>query len=677
MRLSIATVVGLVIAPALANCPYARDASTGVGSSAEIYIRLPHETASSKPTTGVASPTPSAAAEKKGVLLMNRIAPGTSELYIANADGTDERPLLKNPGYEYHADFSPDGEWISFTSERNGDGNSDIWRVRPDGSDLQPIVTSPAAEDSVVISPNGTLAAYVSTANNYNANIWVKNLETGAEWNITDIPDNRPDEDMMHGHFRPAWSPDGNWLAFSSDRNTIWDGHGNQTFLGLYGWEHTQELSIYIIRPDGSDLRRVANRTSYCLGSPKWSPDGKRLIFYEMTRDETWDAHRPETVADANSTIVSIGIDGSNRRTEVSGPGVKIFPQYVTNSTIGYYLKGGDKEGLYLTNGTYYNTTIRSPSWSRDGKYVIYEKAGWSIRPLFKELYSWDSDWEYRFTDVFPQLSSNGRVAMTEKQLGNSSVATFDLESDQVSLVYRPNDTSLLDTTLIAEDMAGAYNPSWSPDGEWIVFGVGAWFDARDWRGGWIVRSTANSSYREVLTTSNLYLNQTKYLNTGFPSFSHDGRKVVYRVWGADTAQYGDETDIGLRIIDIETREITQLTRAWDNLPSFSPNGEFIVFTRKVSPTNYDICTIRPNGTDFRILTSSGANDAHAVWRQDGRIMWSSGMYGFQNECPLYDKTFQPYGQIMIMDSDGSNKRPLTNSIWEDSMPLFLPNDGF
>jgi hypothetical protein len=35
-----------------------------------------------------------AVTDKKGIFYMNRIAPGTSELYVANVDGTDERPLL-------------------------------------------------------------------------------------------------------------------------------------------------------------------------------------------------------------------------------------------------------------------------------------------------------------------------------------------------------------------------------------------------------------------------------------------------------------------------------------------------------------------------------------------------------------------------------------------------------
>ena len=67
-----------------------------------------------------------ASAKEKGVMLMNRIGPSTSELYVANADGTNERKLLADSTYDYHASFSSDGKWIVFTSERNGDGQSDI-----------------------------------------------------------------------------------------------------------------------------------------------------------------------------------------------------------------------------------------------------------------------------------------------------------------------------------------------------------------------------------------------------------------------------------------------------------------------------------------------------------------------------------------------------------------------
>ena len=48
---------------------------------------------------------------------MNRIAPSISELYVADADGSNERLLLGNDTvFEYHAQWSPDGQWIIFTS---------------------------------------------------------------------------------------------------------------------------------------------------------------------------------------------------------------------------------------------------------------------------------------------------------------------------------------------------------------------------------------------------------------------------------------------------------------------------------------------------------------------------------------------------------------------------------
>lgn len=65
----------------------------------------------------------------------------------------------------------------------------------------------------------------------------------------------------------------------------------------------------------------------------------------------------------------------------------------------------------------------------------------------------------------------------------------------------------------------------------------------------------------------------------------------------------------------------------------------------------------------------------HAVWTDDGQhIMWNSGMYGWREGAALYDRTFQPYGQIFMMKAEGSDKRQLTDSLWEDAMPRFVPS---
>jgi Tol biopolymer transport system component len=98
-----------------------------------------------------------------------------------------------------------------------------------------------------------------------------------------------------------------------------------------------------------------------------------------------------------------------------------------------------------------------------------------------------------------------------------------------------------------------------------------------------------------------------------------------------------------------------------------------VSYTRKVDEVNFDIFTIRPDGSDLLRVTSHRSGDGHAVWTWDGRIMWNSGLYGFRDEAALYDNTFQQYGQILIMNADGSEKRMLTDSRWEDSMPLLIP----
>jgi Tol biopolymer transport system component len=166
------------------------------------------------PAAGLAR-AQAAAAKKKGVMLMNRIAPSVSELYIADLDGSNERRLLADTAYEYNASRSPDGQWLLFTSERRGDGQSDVYRARADGSGIEALVTNDAMDDAAVLSPDGKTLAFVSTANGYLTNVWLRDMATGRLTQLTGVGEIRGKNDKPDGYFRPSWSPDGKWLAFT------------------------------------------------------------------------------------------------------------------------------------------------------------------------------------------------------------------------------------------------------------------------------------------------------------------------------------------------------------------------------------------------------------------------------------------------------------------------------
>lgn len=212
--------------------------------------------------------------------------PGQLALFVAAADGGDEHALLDTKDTDYDPVWAPDNKSIVFTSERNG--SAELYRVKPDGTGLTQLTKDPAYDDQAAFSPDSKQLVFVSTRGGA-ANLWTMDLSTLRAKQLTSGRD---------GDFRPSWAPDGKWIAFSSGRdNPMPFAHGR--------WERLQLADIYIMRPDGSGLRKLTTGGNFC-GSPKWTSDSSRIITYCMAAAMTLANRMPSPAPGSDTRLVSI-----------------------------------------------------------------------------------------------------------------------------------------------------------------------------------------------------------------------------------------------------------------------------------------------------------------------------------------------------------------------------------
>jgi Tol biopolymer transport system component len=178
--------------------------------------------------------------------------------------------------------------------------------------------------------------------------------------------------------------------------------------------------SVYVVNADGRDLRKLSP-DGQLAGSPKWSPDGTRVVFYELAVADTFRARHLDAQAVIDSRIVSVDVATGARVVHASGPRLKLSPQFLDANRIGYLAKPGATAALTFSSGEKGSVgDIGNPSWSRDGRQVVYHRGPIETIPEARKpggsLYSRDSQYDLRFASGFPAVSPDGRqIAVSER----------------------------------------------------------------------------------------------------------------------------------------------------------------------------------------------------------------------------------------------------------------------
>ncbi len=193
------------------------------------------------------------------VYLSSRL--GDHHLWVMDADGANARAV--NPHHQVHQTrdgpsvqprWSPDGRWISYLS------GGDIYVAAADGS-LPPA--------NLTYGNGGTTPRWTPDGDHL---VYVRN-DAGGHAQIVTIPSTIPRDRIditwltsgNHSAFDPQISPDGRWIAFTSDRS---------------GKDDRKRNDIWLMPTAGGRPRLLTTGSAEDLDdTPRWSPDSKRIAF--------------------------------------------------------------------------------------------------------------------------------------------------------------------------------------------------------------------------------------------------------------------------------------------------------------------------------------------------------------------------------------------------------------
>lgn len=425
---------------------------------------------------------------------------------------------------------------------------------------------------------------------------------------------------------QPRFAPDGKSIVFVSDR--------------------TGSENLYLIDPDGKNLRAITRGANQSYVSPDWTPDGQYVVVSRS--NDLWLYHRqggsglrltgqtPAAgggggggTAPSNFMGASVAPDGryiyASARTGAAG-----YNQMLGTTQVVMY----DRETGRLATRTLNQGTGFRPAVSPDGKWLAYASRKMAVTGLkLRELSSGDERWianeiqrddiESRGSrDLLPGyswtpdskaivLAHHGKIWRLDVATGKETAIPFTAEVDQMIGELVRFDYPINDSVLTVRQIRGA-RPS--PDGKRLVFSALDRLYAMDLPSGTPKRLTTSTDGEHA------------------PVWSPDGKYIAYVSWNEDGGDIWRVPAAGGR-----PEKLTTQTAYYDDI-MYSPTGTRIVAARaprtqrailndEINPKLIitDLVWIPATGGAANFVTSltnSGrphfTNDTSRIWMYDG-----------------------------------------------------------
>jgi len=586
-------------------------------------------------------PVPTLPLPKAGSILFTSLRDGNAELYIMNADGSEQQRLTHDEALDQWPRRSPsndvqDGSKIVFVSNRGPGGVDALYLTDIYYSPPIRLTSGDRPERRPAWSPDGEWIVYESQ-------------NEAGDWDIYAVrPDGESSSQLLIAGAgqdgAPAWSPDGKWIAFHSDRTGQ---------LHIWGQEI---LNMQTLTP--GEVRKFTEGD----GShkyPAWSPDGQQLA-YTLEQEEQSDVYILTLDGDRKAIGEPRLLAVSDERTSwpawYPGGGWVAYVSQVEGlrqiCVVPADVKeGAEKERRCLTE----EKENLWPDWS-----VEFLFPAWPTptptptdtpKPVPQPTNTPTPTATFTPTPTFtpsPTPPPLPKIAYVSTQDGDPEIYVMDANGS--------NPTQLTFNFLKDE------SPSWSPNGWQIVF-------MREIRGNqslWIMSARGEDARELDIEFDDVVPPNDDEM---WPAWSPNGKWIAFQAnW------YGDNN---IWIVNIESKQVLPLTSGpgSDEMPHWSADGQRVVYHSNASGV-YQLWAVEiafdeagervvSTGQKPERLTLNQNNNRCPVWSPVGEMLafWSDQ----DGNWEIYVKK-----DATQIDDTGPYLR-MTDSTFEERLPTWSP----